>query len=136
MGNWCPDPHQETPGVPELDTAKGPQRFLLVRNTTIQEDARVEPLIRRITTRLLGPPRAEVSGIRPQDPMEVRPPTVTRRNWHPDEVETTFPPRRRHNSFEPKGDRVAGSLGELLQDGKERPPTALRKIRSSRRWIE
>ncbi|GJQ72149.1 hypothetical protein Trydic_g3243 [Trypoxylus dichotomus] len=58
-------------------------------------------------------------------------------NWHPDEAETTFPPRRRHNSLEPKVDRVVRSLGELLQDGKQRQTNCVKKkIRSSRRWIE
>ncbi|GJQ65056.1 hypothetical protein Trydic_g7209 [Trypoxylus dichotomus] len=56
MGNRYAHPHKETPGIPEPDTAEGPQRSL-VRNTTIQEDAGVEPpinFIRRITTRFFN----------------------------------------------------------------------------------
>ncbi|GJQ76478.1 hypothetical protein Trydic_g2190 [Trypoxylus dichotomus] len=83
MGNRCAHPHQETRSVPEPDAAKGLQRSL-VRNTTIQEDAGVEPFmdfIRIIATRFF---HRAVDHWNPlvsesQDPMEICSPTVIRR---------------------------------------------------------
>ncbi|GJQ65696.1 hypothetical protein Trydic_g7781 [Trypoxylus dichotomus] len=111
-----------------------------VRNTTLHEDAGVEPLmdfIRKIETRFFDRAPANHPGVESShfvedvDSLESKVDCVAESwgNWHPDEVVTTFSPCQKHSSLEPKVDRAAVSLGELLQDGKEKnaKPTALKR---------
>ncbi|GJQ75264.1 hypothetical protein Trydic_g9862 [Trypoxylus dichotomus] len=45
MGNHCDHPYEQTPGVPEPDTAMALNVTWFARNTTLYKDAGVEPLV-------------------------------------------------------------------------------------------
>ncbi|GJQ72482.1 hypothetical protein Trydic_g3554 [Trypoxylus dichotomus] len=81
--------YEQIPGVPEPDTADGLQRSLVRKgNNAIRRrqsgathrlhSKNSHPILRP-SGGSLEPPRVGVSGVRPQDPPEVRSPTVTRR---------------------------------------------------------
>ncbi|GJQ81186.1 hypothetical protein Trydic_g23355 [Trypoxylus dichotomus] len=104
-----------------------------IRNTTLHEDVGVAPLmdfIRKIRffDRVMDRWNRLVSASQEYDP-GIPWSRVTGSSGSSHEVETTFPPRRKHNTLESMVDRVAESLDGLLQDGKEKnaKPTALKR---------
>ncbi|GJQ68141.1 hypothetical protein Trydic_g16807 [Trypoxylus dichotomus] len=135
MGNRCDYPYKQTPDVPEPDTADGSQRSLVRKE---QHSTRRRPSgtthglhpkdshpILQPSSGPLEPPRVGVSGLQPQDPLEVPSTTVTRRGplglttEHP---ACQSPPRDETLTHV---DRVAGSLGGFIQDGGKKTPNQL-----------
>ncbi|GJQ65616.1 hypothetical protein Trydic_g7710 [Trypoxylus dichotomus] len=89
MGNRCDYPYEQTPGAPEAAIADGPQRSLVrkeqhdPRRRRSGATHRLHPKnshpIFRPSGGPLEPPHIGILGVRHQDPLEVRSPTVTRR---------------------------------------------------------
>ncbi|GJQ80566.1 hypothetical protein Trydic_g19970 [Trypoxylus dichotomus] len=89
MRNRCDHPYEQTPSVPESDTADSPQRSLVCKEHHATQRRRggathrLRPKnshsILRPSGRSLKPPRVGVLGLRLQHPLELRSPTVTRR---------------------------------------------------------